>query len=346
MQYPDDTKNYSRLELSMMFPASSADSGPICPTEFTEVVCELRPAVLNYSIWYINPNSIERSRLQEVLEAESGPLMDDETSSKRSRRYQVGLALAGSVLGSGCASVGDFVSGRLPTGSDCNQYNHNLRQIRGLAVIENRDIHEPWEMGANSSLLGIYQTLRDRLRSVATMSYHDERWSLNTTGWLASARSIGAIPTDGSCSVSFDNPSSYVLNQINAFTRQLSSEAALYDTDLDYNYNTTGREYFRDFYHETDGKYAVAAMACTILAVLCILPAFYGFWQLGRDVTMGPLEIAYAFQGPAFTSVTDTNGNVDTLVNAVGDTQIKYGEIHDGTATKFAFKVSRYALPE
>lgn len=62
--------------------------------------------------------------------------------------------------------------------------------------------------------------------------------------------------------------------------------------------------------------------------------------QLGRSVTLGPLEIAYAFQGPAFAGVTDTNGHVSDLVKAVGDTRIKYAEVVDEGGSKLAFKTT------
>lgn len=71
--------------------------------------------------------------------------------------------------------------------------------------------------------------------------------------------------------------------------------------------------------HKTD-HYRLAVV-CTLM----ILPTFYGYWQLGRPVTLGPLEIAYAFQAPLLSSTSPAAGNVDTLIHEVGARKVQYG---------------------
>ena len=64
-------------------------------------------------------------------------------------------------------------------------------------------------------------------------------------------------------------------------------------------------------YYVSRMGFAWGAFASTIIVVLLILPSYWGYWQLGRKVTLGPLEIANAFDAPAFSHVSTGAGHVD-----------------------------------
>lgn len=83
-----------------------------------------------------------------------------------------------------------------------------------------------------------------------------------------------------------------------------------------------------------------------LVAVLAILPLFWGFWRLGRDVSMSPFEVAKALhtatdqqngttQGHSVldlkveTDQTHVGSNlpVSKLVAALGETKVRYGEV-------------------
>lgn len=343
MQYPDELKNYSRLGLRMLYPPMSDNPESditTCPTNFTLLQCELRPALVNYSVWYIQSSNVEESRLAKVLNAER----DRPTEmTKEELRFPVSLSDSKLSIGAFCGSIAANVAGDEASSNEvgkCWSYEPGNRQSFGIEVIENRDIHETWVPGANASLLGIYHALRSRIDSELVVSYRDPRWYGSTSGTLAST--YVAKTTDGSCNYYSSDALTYTVQDINSFMLWLATNRDAYGADLSdpKNYNTTGDQYFRDVYHWTNYNFAIAAIVCTVAVIICILPAYWGFWQLGRDVTLGPMEIAYAFQGPAFAWVRDTNGHVDTLVKAVGDTRVKYAEINDGTGPKLAFKMA------
>jgi hypothetical protein len=85
------------------------------------------------------------------------------------------------------------------------------------------------------------------------------------------------------------------------------------------------------------------------VAVLAIMPLFWGFWRLGRKVSMSPLEVAKALHYSTITdpqtgaaeahSVLDVKGHpdrppqfgsnfsADELVELLGKTKVKYGEV-------------------
>lgn len=86
-----------------------------------------------------------------------------------------------------------------------------------------------------------------------------------------------------------------------------------------------------------------------VVAVLAIMPLFWGFWRLGRKVSMSPLEVAKALHYSTITdpqtgaaevySVLDvrrhpdrlpqfgSNFPADELVKLLGKTKVKYGEV-------------------
>lgn len=81
-----------------------------------------------------------------------------------------------------------------------------------------------------------------------------------------------------------------------------------------------------------------------LLAVVAILPLFWGFWHLGRKVSLSPIEIAKAFRsahagaatgekgggshvGAGFIPDYGSNFAATDLVHLLGETDIRYGEV-------------------
>lgn len=80
-----------------------------------------------------------------------------------------------------------------------------------------------------------------------------------------------------------------------------------------------------------------------VLALVTILPLYFGFWRLGRHVTLAPLETAKALHGTVImntqteqkqaASVLDVAGRLGSnfsarrLVKVLGKTRVKYGEV-------------------
>ncbi|KAG2162121.1 hypothetical protein JADG_001860 [Aureobasidium aubasidani] len=82
------------------------------------------------------------------------------------------------------------------------------------------------------------------------------------------------------------------------------------------------------------------ALASMLVCVLCVLPSYYGYWQLGRDVTLGPFEIANAFRAPVLDHPAVANAGVKDLIREVGKREVKYGEMVQNDAP------SRLAIAE
>lgn len=74
-----------------------------------------------------------------------------------------------------------------------------------------------------------------------------------------------------------------------------------------------------------DWRFMVGGLVVSLLAALSVLPLFYGFWDLGREVSMNPFEIAMAFDAPL---LADAGAHCDAgdIVKQIGDRNIMYGE--------------------
>ena len=66
------------------------------------------------------------------------------------------------------------------------------------------------------------------------------------------------------------------------------------------------------------------AILLTLLSTCAVVPIFFGWWRLGRNVSMSPVEIAKAFGAPALVS-SDSNATAKELLREVGERQIRYG---------------------
>lgn len=124
---------------------------------------------------------------------------------------------------------------------------------------------------------------------------------------------------------------------LNAF-RELSFRTSLYaaaDTSLDHteiesdqgmrsDQTVAYTGYTIQALYLMDWRFMVGGLVVSLLAALSVLPLFYGFWDLGREVSMNPFEIAMAFEAPL---LADAGAHCDAgdIVKQIGDRNIMYG---------------------
>jgi hypothetical protein len=77
-----------------------------------------------------------------------------------------------------------------------------------------------------------------------------------------------------------------------------------------------------------ESHYAFLAVATIVtgIAIACVSLTFHGYWQLGREFSMSPLEIATAFNAPILRGA-GSNADAKTLLDEVGDRPVKYGAV-------------------
>jgi hypothetical protein len=54
------------------------------------------------------------------------------------------------------------------------------------------------------------------------------------------------------------------------------------------------------------------------------MPTFYGWWELGRNVSLSPIEIAKAFNAPIFMNVP-SNRDIDAMLKELDGVKVRYG---------------------
>ena len=87
-------------------------------------------------------------------------------------------------------------------------------------------------------------------------------------------------------------------------------------------------EYRDTIHYDTNIWYMIGATISTFVCVLCVLPAYYGFWQLGRKASLSPFEIAAAFRSP----MVNTGGDIDDVLKENGHKEVQFGHIVTGDA--------------
>jgi hypothetical protein len=75
------------------------------------------------------------------------------------------------------------------------------------------------------------------------------------------------------------------------------------------------------------------AMIFSFGSVFALIPLYYGYWTLGRVVSLSPLEVARAFGSPLFDGL-DGNVSAADIECARGHVGVKYGVVERSGAEK------------
>jgi hypothetical protein len=78
--------------------------------------------------------------------------------------------------------------------------------------------------------------------------------------------------------------------------------------------------------YKTQYIFLIIAVLLTFSATFSVLAVFNGWWRLGRNVSLSPIEIARAFAAPALSDA-GSNFEVRTLLKQVGDKELRYGTV-------------------
>ncbi|KAJ4019407.1 hypothetical protein NW766_003126 [Fusarium irregulare] len=194
----------------------------------------------------------------------------------------------------------------------------------------------------SGNILGGFDTIVSNLyESTAYMRFTGATgYDLATTG-LPAAQYLtmsGLVP---GCNDTWSNP----MDDVIELTRNLGFRASLQYAK----FNTTDKQKVTydsgttTLVYVTDYEKMWIAVLVSLIGIFSVLPTFWGWWELGRDVSLNPLEIANAFgtvgQESHIMRNVDPNHNVGGIVNAVHDIgPVRYGawEMSDGV-TRLGF---------
>ena len=183
-------------------------------------------------------------------------------------------------------------------------------------------------------------------------------WNFGPAGWRTTTTGTtvfnymadlgGSLQSmDDFCNMTFPDPTSDVLNSL----RELSFRTALYIPGVKGNLSKVNPEVPQNLIEwpesEREGIYQqtieveqtakavvfksqyqflAIAICITLVATGCVFTILAGWWHLGREVSLSPIEIAKAFNAPLLAG-SHPNAEVRRLLKECGEQRLRYGVV-------------------
>lgn len=198
----------------------------------------------------------------------------------------------------------------------------------------NSELISPSGASPGPTIIGGFEYAMSYLfTSTATYNFGGAVSDLRLEGSLANDMYIDANRTDVSAyKNTYNDPMDRMLEAI----REIAFRAALRAGRDETNKTVTaaeqevpysGRGF--DSVYKTNRTLMVIAALLNVVSLSVVAATFYGWWNLGREVSMNPLEIAKAFNAPALNHV-GSNMAIQKIVKDVNNVPIRYGEYARG----------------
>lgn len=172
-------------------------------------------------------------------------------------------------------------------------------------------------------LLGLHDFMTSVLATNVSLVVH-ENASLHT-GLLVSDifyqfnNSAYDPATLGKCRLKWTDPTQYVLTAMQDYLFRSSISAHTNeDSQRCPTKRTTAVLIFQSHF-----RYLIGSLSLMTFAVICVLSQFWNWWELGRRVTLSPIEVANAFDALSSNRLNDIC-MVDDILKVAGKTTVKY----------------------
>lgn len=229
-------------------------------------------------------------------------------------------------------------------GSYVPSFNYAKKQEDGFDIIRLNDVIEEgaYQFDNGSIMSGLELGLNVYLAGSTVLSF-DSVANYMIDQSRQAPQYLLSSPPYGQCGFRFNNPMDPVstpnrpvqsiISSINQIMFAMSIDVSNTDTinnqdALKQSYNST--IYTESIHYKTNYGYLWGAVASTLFCVFCILPVYWGYWQLGRKVALSPFEIAHAFRSPMTAQAE--NGDIQQVIKTVGHREVQYGQIVSGDA--------------
>jgi hypothetical protein len=300
-QWATVDKPYADVKLEMLYVDShNGSSAGSCPGTLTRRTCLIRPAIVEYPVTVMKPSEEELKGKNIVTHIK---FFNDNKTWPLSAPLEA-------------------------------------QQIDDLKVVEYADLNE--KFNTVSTVGAMTYVFNNLYSSSANLTYEND-WSIASRG--SQAQSIFYADNDDNhskCNYDIDKSSrddpviellrkintlsfvaSLYLNSAPTLERKARMQANLAHQTIETSVTGIVEQY------KTSFAYVGGALAATFITVLFVLPVYWGFWQLGRKVTLGPLEISHAFNAPIIAPDKTKNhhGDFDEVLNEVGKRKVQYGQL-------------------
>ncbi|RFU27228.1 hypothetical protein B7463_g9107, partial [Scytalidium lignicola] len=163
---------------------------------------------------------------------------------------------------------------------------------------------------------------------------------------LSNANSSYMLVSPHACISNWTDPTMYILSQLNEIAFRVSLYASSFpyrDTGAPSDPQVVTMQQVRTInVFRSDYRFLIASTVITMVSVVLITPMFLGWWELGRRVTLNPIEIAKAFDAPSLNG-PGSNAPLSQLGKSMGGRGLKYGEVEGfvaGSETKRQLKLT------
>lgn len=317
--------DYSRIIMNLTSTSAEAVGGgsDSCPGTVTRHSCTLRPAVIRY------PVTVEDTSKLDTQDPKSNLFLGFNTTFFDGRVYYMDNYTAGYYTADE---------------EDQNVYDATSQQLKNHSIVAYKDIledHSVFVENTPTVIGGFAKVFKRYFEGTSSLRYSRGTWIVDQVGSV-DVKPFTFKDRNGStaCDFQFQDPLDYTIRQINLLTFGVSIDAWYNDwANNNYTMTTpaTAMQYSTSIHYKTNRNYMYGALASILFCVLCVLPSYWGYWQLGRDVTLGPFEIANAFRAPVLDHPAVANAGVKDLIREVGQREVKYGAmVHNDASGRLA----------
>jgi hypothetical protein len=315
MVYPSASQAYPSLNLDLLYFDSDNPYDPnsaSCPGTITNVHCTMRPALVRYPVTVVNYTNAHISN--------------------------------GVSIGGRPHDNSNTASPPIPN------YSYTNKQAEGFTVLSYLNPTDQNIVNSTTQLGGMANALSQFMSSSAAITYNGgSLWGLQQKGILSQAMMFGP-PNMGSCDCSFHDALSTLVSSVNQLAFLTATDlidrpaadavsAGKEVTVVGVHDNTTTSFQpipqtieIRDVIHyRTHYLFMGLGVASMVGCILLILPAFWRYGDLGRDVTLGPFEVASAFRAPMLETGQGDEAakNLDELIAKVGEKRVQFGFVEE-----------------
>ncbi|KAB2100314.1 hypothetical protein AG0111_0g11321 [Alternaria gaisen] len=194
--------------------------------------------------------------------------------------------------------------------------------------IEAITLGDPYRQGTGSTIGGFQYAASYLLGSSVNYRWGGTRFSAVFTGSLANQ--VVKMDNIGTGQATIQDPMDQILEALREITFRTAVQAGK-DTGTHNVTNSVRSVEYRGYQLQsiyiTDPKYMVAAAILSVLSIIAVGATFYGWWELGRPFSMGPLELASAFEAPLLKAAGEDAGlNDNAHRSTVREPRVQFGE--------------------
>lgn len=165
-----------------------------------------------------------------------------------------------------------------------------------------------------------------------SLSNFDHYSSINVSGSTAQnyLKSSSNYYGAWSCAYNFSDPTDDMLTNLHELMFHTALSAG--SDNSTYEQKLTLQQTKDELVFKSQLEYLAGAVGLMFVTLILVACTYRGWWQLGRNMTLSPIETARTYNAPLLRgNGTSSNTDVELLLETIGGTQVRYGEVVNDT---------------